>query len=46
MLETLRTFIVDEKTALKVHNIGITEILLQLIINFDKLEPSLAAEVT
>ena len=45
MLETVRTFVIDDNTALKVHNIGITDALLNLIISVDNLQPLFIAEV-
>jgi len=45
MLETVRTFVVDDKTALKVHNIGITEVLIELILVFDRVDTIMASEV-
>lgn len=45
MLETIKNITVDDSTALKVHKMGITDYILNLIIVIDKFEDSFSSVI-
>lgn len=45
MLSTIKSYVIDDATALKVHNIGITDILLNTILIYDNIDMELIISV-